>query len=280
MSDIGIAGLVLIIITIAFSYKGFNDRLFYEKHRFEVGKILLYKQYRRLVTSGFLHVSWMHLILNMISLLLFSGFVESAFGPLRFIAVYFASMVGGDLLALFIHRNHSRYSSVGASGAVCGIIFASIALSPQSHIGMLFLPFSIPAWIYGLLYVLYSMYGIRSRRDNIGHEAHLGGALVGMCIALIMFPGAFAENYVPILLISLPTLAFIILILTRPHLLLIDNLFYKKQHDFYSIDHKYNAEKRNAQNEIDRILDKINQRGMKSLTEKERKMLEEYSKKH
>jgi hypothetical protein len=125
---------------------------------------------------------------------------------------------------------------------------------------------------------LYSIYGIRSRRNNIGHDAHLGGAMIGLIIAIIMHPSALIYNTWAIVIIALPSLAFIYIIITRPHILLIDNYFFKKHSDAITVDHKYNIEKANRQKEIDRILEKIHRKGMKSLTHKERQMLEEYSK--
>jgi membrane associated rhomboid family serine protease len=278
MSGTGIIGIIINIVTIFISYKGFTNPRFFEKWKFAVDRILIYKEYQRLFTSGFLHVGWTHLILNMISLMAFSDAIENYLGGFRFLIVYTASLVGGNLLSLLIHRNHGDYSSVGASGAVSGVIFASIALFPGISISFFFLPISIPAWIYGVAFIGYSMYGIRSKKDNIGHDAHLGGALIGMMTAILMQPAALLANYQVILLILIPTVTFIYLIITRPSILLIDNFFYNA-HDFYSVDHKYNAEKSNKQQELDRILDKINRRGMGSLSRKERNMLKEYSKK-
>ena len=272
------AVFIIIVATFILSYRGFANEAFFDGYKFEVDKILVKKDYIRLVSSGFLHVSWQHLILNMITLLFFSGALAGYVGVITFLIIYFASMISGDLLSLFIHRNHSDYSSVGASGAVCGVIFASIALFPGMGINFFFLPISIPAWIYGLVYVLFSIYGIRSGKANIGHDAHLGGALAGMFIALLFYPSAFAENYFTILIIAVPVIVFIYIIVTRPAVLLVDNFFFKTHTDHYSIDHKYNEERTNKQNEIDRILDKISQGGMKSLSKKEKEMLHEYSK--
>ena len=179
-------------------------------------------------------------------------------------------------MSLFIHKNQGDYGSVGASGAISGIIFASIALFPGMRIGMLFLPISLPAWLFGLLYILYSIYGIRSKRDNIGHDSHLGGGVIGMLIAIILYPSALADNLLPILLIFVPAAVFIYIIITRPGFLLIDNYFFKK-HNFYSVDHKYNYEKRQQQNELDDLLDKINKRGYNSLSSKEKERLKELS---
>jgi hypothetical protein len=214
----------------------------------------------------------------MISLYAFSGLIESNLGGTEFLIIYFTSLAGGNLFSLYVHRNHGDYNSVGASGAVCGIIFASIALVPGMAIGFFGLPFSIPGWLYGILYVAFSIYGIRSNKDNIGHEAHLGGALIGMTVALIIEPSAFLENYLTILIIAVPTTAFIYLISTRPHILLADNFYFKTHKNHYSVDHKYNEEKRNNQKEVDKILDKITKKGMDSLSKKEKEKLKQYSK--
>lgn len=279
MTDTSILVLILIIANIAISYKGFTNQAFFDGYKFEVDSVLVKKDYKRLITSGFLHVGWTHLIFNMLSLYLFSGHIESYLGWVNFLIIYFASLVGGDLLSLYVHRNHGDYHAVGASGAVCGIIFASIALFPGMGIGFFGLPFSIPAWLYGVLYIAFSMYGIRSNKDNIGHDAHLGGALIGMVVALLMQPSAIAANYLTILLIAIPTLIFIYLIITRPQILLVDNFYFKTHKNHYSIDHRYNETRKNQQQEIDAILDKISRKGMGSLSKNEKEKLEEYSKK-
>lgn len=273
----GILSLILIIANVIVSYRGFKDGIFYNKYKFNVDAVLLYKDYKRLVTSGFLHVSWMHLIFNMLALYFFSGSLELSLGPVRFLLIYFLSLIGGDLLSLFIHRHDGGYDSVGASAGVSGLIYAAIALFPGMKIGLLFIPIGIPGWLFGLVYVLYSIYGIRSRKNNIGHDAHLGGALIGLIVAIILHPSVLITNTWPIVIIMLPSVAFIYIIITRPHVLLVDNYFFKTHSNAVTIDHKYNIEKRSKEQEIDRILEKIHKKGMKSLTDKERQMLQEYS---
>lgn len=277
MTDTGIIGLLLIIANVIFSYKGFTNQLFFDSYKFKVDKILVNKDYKRLVTSGFLHGGWVHLIFNMISLFAFSGLIENNLGAAGFLAIYFASLIGGGLLSLFIHRNHGDYSAVGASGAVCGVIFACIVLFPGMGIGFFGLPFSIPSWLYGIVYVLYSIYGIKSGRGNIGHDAHLGGALIGMMVALLMQPVAFSENYQAILLIAVPTIVFIYLVIAKPHILITGNFYNKTPKKYYSVDQRYNEEKIGSQKEIDKILDKISRRGINSLSKKEKEILEQYS---
>lgn len=278
MIHTGIVGFVIIAINFLCSYKGFNDRVFFDKYKFEVDKILIHKEYYRLLTSSFLHVDWQHLIFNMLSLYFFFELVELQLGVVSFLILYFVSMLGGDLLALFIHRNHGDYSAVGASGAVCGVIFASIALFPGLGIGIFLLPFSIPSWLYGILYIAFTIYGIKSGRDNIGHEAHLGGALIGLLTAIILYPASLTENYISILMVFIPSVAFIYLIITKPYILLIDNNFFNSHRKkYYSIEDKYNEKKINKQKELDKLLDKISKKGINSLTQKEKQKLEELS---
>jgi membrane associated rhomboid family serine protease len=277
MTDTGIAGLILIIANIAFSYKGFTNTVFFNGYMFEVDKILINKDYKRLVTSGFLHLGWTHLIFNMFSLYAFSGALEADLGVVKFLIVFFVSLVGGNLFSLFIHKNHGDYSAVGASGAVCGIIFASIALYPGMGVGFFGLPLFIPGWLYGILYVLYSIYGIKSKKSNVGHEAHLGGALIGMAVALVMEPAAIFTNYTTILVIAIPAIVFIYLIITRPHILLVDNFYFKAHKKSYSIDQRYNEEKNTRQQQVDKILDKINSKGIDSLSAKEKDTLKKHS---
>ena len=277
MPGAGMIGLLLVIINVIVSYRGFKDYAFFNRYKFSVGSIRLQKDYKRLITSDFLHVSWTHLIFNMLSLFIFSGPVEAYLGSVNFLLIYVASMIGCNLLTLLIHWRDGDYSSVGASGAVSGIIFAAIALFPDMKMGFFFLPIHIPAWIFGLLYVAFSMWGIKSKSDNIGHEAHLGGALVGMGTAVLIHPAAFAQNYWVILLITIPAIIFLYLIVTRPHLLMVDNYYFKTHSNHYSVDHKYNEERTNRQQEVDRILDKISKHGMSSLSEKEKQVLKRHS---
>ncbi|HEY0679280.1 MAG TPA: DUF6576 domain-containing protein, partial [Chitinophagaceae bacterium] len=133
--------------------------------------------------------------------------------------------------------------------------------------------------LYGILFVLYSVYGIRSRADNIGHEAHLAGALTGLLLALLMFPEALRLNYLPVLLILIPSLIFIYFIIKKPAFLLVDNQFFKKS-NVHTIDDRYNLDQRRRQEELDRILEKIHRKGMASLSKKEKDFLKMQNEKY
>jgi len=164
----------------------------------------------------------------MLTLHFFSYSLEATFGASKLLLIYFGSLIGGDLFSLYIHRNDGDYSSVGASGAISGVVFADIVLFLGIEIGFLLLTVSIPSWLNGLYFVLISIYGIKSQCDNIGHEAHLGEGLVGLFIALIIEPDSITVNTLPILFILIPSLVFIYFIITKPEFLLVDNLFQKQ----------------------------------------------------
>ena len=276
MEPVSIGATILVGMNLLITYKGLTEQGYMEEYCFDVDAILIGRDYKRLVTSGFLHVSWRHFLFNMITLYCFSVSLEKLTGIQSFLIIYFASLIGGDLLSLFIHRHHGDYTSVGASGAVSGIVFAAIAVFPGMNIGFFGLPLYIPGWLYGILYVLYSVYGIKSQKDNIGHDAHLGGGLIGLLAAVCIYPNSLRENYLPILMITVPALFFIYFIITRPEFLLVDNLFQKGK-GFKTVEDKYNLVKRRQEMELNEILDKIGRNGIESLTKEEKLRLEEIS---
>lgn len=266
---------ILILINVLTSYRGFKDHTFFEKYAFKVFPVQIQKDYKRIITSGFLHVSWTHLIFNMFTLYFFSGSLENYIGPFYYLLIYISGLAGGNLLGLLIHKNAGDYSSVGASGAIFAIIFSSVALFPGLQISLFFLP-SFPGWLLALLYVIFSVYGIRSRTDNIGHDAHLGGGLAGMLVSVLLFPSIITQNTFALLIVAVPAIAFILFIIYKPGALMIDNFFFKKHH-YLTVEDKYNLGRLHKQKELDRLLEKIHNNGINSLSKKEKAMLEEYS---
>ncbi|WP_029903411.1 rhomboid family intramembrane serine protease [Prevotella sp. 10(H)] len=206
--------LIIIALTVLTSIKGFNDMAFFDRYKFNVGAILgKSKQWDRLLTSATLHGDYMHLIFNMLTLYFFSDVIIAAFGIWQYLLIYFLSIIGGGLLSLWVHRRESYYSAIGASGGVVGVLFASIAIYPTMGIYMFFIPIPIPGWIFGLVYLAYSIYGMRTQQGNIGHDAHLGGAAIGLILALIFSPALLQENtlYIGIMIVPLIILAYLVL---------------------------------------------------------------------
>ncbi len=276
MVDSAIIGVFIIILTCLTSYKGFKSGQFFDKYAFEVDRILISKEYIRLISSGFLHGGWIHLAFNMSTLYAFSASIEDDLGSLNYTLIYFASLIGGNILSLFIHRNHGDYTAIGASGAVCGVIFASVALYPDIPIGILGIYF--PTWLYAILFISISILGIKSQASNIGHDAHLGGALIGLLTAVALRPDTLSYNLPIIILIVLPTVAFIVFLVRRPEVLLVENIFSKKQ-GFETMEDKYNKTVKSKEQTVNEILDKIRKKGVNSLTQKEKETLDKFSKK-
>jgi len=195
---------LLIGINALVSFKGFSDRLFLERYKFQVGPILQGDQIRML-TSGFLHVDQTHLIFNMFSLFIFADPVLSTVGVWKFIAIYFGSLLAGNTLSLSFHKKEPYYSAVGASGAVMGIVYAAIMLNPDMRLSFILFPVvSFPGYVFGVAYFLYSIYGMKKQLGNIGHSAHLGGAIGGFVLTLALFPEILKTNTQIILILALP----------------------------------------------------------------------------
>ena len=144
--------VIILVSTIVISYQGFNNYPFFNRYKFNVREVKR-GDYIRLISSGFLHADWSHLIFNMLSLYFFQGIIVQTMGSFLFLVIYFGSMVLGSVFSLYIYRNQSYYSAIGASGAVSGIVFAAIALFPDS-IRVNFMP----GWIFGTIYFGYSAY--------------------------------------------------------------------------------------------------------------------------
>ena len=194
--------LVLILANVVISYKGWNDLYFFRKYEFHVGSIRAGEQIRML-TSGFLHVDMSHLLFNMLTLYFFAPVVIGFLGTFSFVLVYFGSLVFGSLLTMVFHGNDYSYRAVGASGAVTGVLYSAILMYPDMTIGI-FGIIPMPAYIFGILYLLYSIYGMKSRTDNIGHTAHFGGAIGGYVITLLKMPSLLQDNLLMVILLAIP----------------------------------------------------------------------------
>jgi len=204
------ATLAIIVANTLVSLKGFNDQLFFERFKFGIGAIRA-GQKDRMLTSGFLHVDLSHLFLNMFTLYFFADVVIRWFGPAKFLLMYFVSLLAGSLLALFFHRQEPFYSAVGASGAVTGILYAAILLQPDMQLGIMFIPIPLPAYVLGILYMLYSIYGMKNRLGNIGHTAHFGGAIGGYVTTLLFRPELFVTDTLMVFLLAVPILILFVL---------------------------------------------------------------------
>ncbi len=203
MGDLNLVTIVIIAANVIISFKGFKDRYFFEKYKFNSAAVKRGEKLR-ILSSGFLHVDTSHLFLNMLTLYFFADVVIDAMGSLGFLLIYFASLLLGNLLSYYFHKNDYHYNAVGASGAVSGIIYAAILLYPDMSLYLFLIPIPIPAYVFGIGYMLYSIYGMKKQLGNIGHDAHFGGAVGGYILTLFLAPWIFVDHLLMVILLAIP----------------------------------------------------------------------------
>ena len=155
-----------------------------------------HKQYDRLVTYGFIHADFWHLLFNMITLFFFGRVMEDIITGLSgsrwtFVAFYFAALVVSILPTYLKHQKDPNYRSLGASGAVSAVLFAFILINPWARIGVFFIP--MPAIVFAVLYIGYSIWMDKRGGDNVNHGAHLAGAAFGVLFMLALEPRVLAH---------------------------------------------------------------------------------------
>ncbi|MBA4148036.1 MAG: rhomboid family intramembrane serine protease [Verrucomicrobia bacterium] len=259
----------LIALTCWISYKGFKSSIFVEKYIFCPESILAYKEFYRLISSGFLHANVSHLLCNMVTLYLFGRGLEIVFGPIQFFLIYFGSIVGGSILSLWLHRNHV-YQAYGASGGVCGVMFAHIFLFPGGSISMFMLPIWIPSWLYAILFMVGSCYGIKRQSDNIGHDAHLGGAIAGLVVTTLLHSWIATQSPKMFATISISSVLILLYLARNP-------MFLPRASAPAKPSFLFRKTTRAKKYDVDHLLDKISGQGMDSLTPDERAYLESVS---
>jgi len=192
--------LILIVITILVSILALYKPVWFDRLKFNAFQIRHERQSWRFVTYAFVHAGWIHLLINMWVLYSFGGIVEkrlsTIFGP-RGLLFYFLLYFGGIIFSVLWDYGKQKenifYNAVGASGAVSGVLFSSILFYPMGGIYLFPIPFSIPAWLFGILYLVYSAYMGNRGKDNVGHNAHFFGALFGIVYTAIIVPGVLKD---------------------------------------------------------------------------------------
>ena len=187
--------LIIIVVTVGVSFLAWNNPSLMDRWIMNPYQVASRGQYYRLVTSGFLHADWGHLFFNMLSLYFFGGIIEQIFGslfgpagPLYLIGFYLVGILVSDIPSFLKHRNDPGYNSLGASGGVSSILFASILFYPLSRISLFFIPIGVPGFIFGGLYLAYSYYEAQRGQGGVNHDAHFYGALFGILFMIVVYP--------------------------------------------------------------------------------------------
>lgn len=195
--------LFLLIANVVVSgYALFMDRSVVDRFAFRPRRILEGGEYYRMLTAGFVHVDLAHLLFNMITLYFFGPLLESLLGSFQFVILYFGSELAAHALSLFLHRANPHYAAVGASGAISGVVFAFCLFFPFRNL-YIFFALPMPAIVFAVVYVVGSMYAMRhagqgGMTGGIAHEAHLGGAISGLILTILLEPRSlsiFLSNF-------------------------------------------------------------------------------------
>lgn len=177
-------GLNLVISIYALSF----DQRILNRFAFNVGAIAKGRQHYRIFTSTFLHGDYFHLAFNMITLFFFGPIIEQILGKDGFLVVYFGAVLASGIISFYVNRNNFSYSSIGASDGVSGIILSFCMFFPLEPIYIMFIPVGIPAILYGAIFIFISARLMGRAGNKIAHEGHLGGALAGILLTILMKP--------------------------------------------------------------------------------------------
>jgi membrane associated rhomboid family serine protease len=191
--------LILIVVTVVTSIIGWNNPSLQQKWIFNPFTVHNARQYYRFLSSGFIHSNTIHLLFNMIALFFFGGVIERIYtnvfgglGILLYLVTYLAGIAVSNIKTFIKYKDSSYYNSLGASGGVAAILFASILYRPTSSI-CIYLAICIPAFILGGLYLIYTYYSGKRTSDNINHDAHLYGSLFGIAFTIMLRPVVVVE---------------------------------------------------------------------------------------
>jgi membrane associated rhomboid family serine protease len=191
--------LLIVAVTAITSFLAFSNHTLFDKLIFWPYRIWRNNEWYRLISCSFIHADLSHLLFNMIALYSFGINVESYFGQIfhgkgltLYVVMYFGAVASADVYNLFTRKDDFYYRSLGASGGVSAVVFASILFDPFSKIYIMFIPIGIPAFVFGVLYLLYCAYMAKRGGDNIGHVAHFSGSIFGF-----IFPIIFAPELLP-----------------------------------------------------------------------------------
>jgi membrane associated rhomboid family serine protease len=187
--------IYLIIAITLVSVVAFGDQRLFAALLFEPFVMKARGEWHRLVTHAFVHANWPHLIVNMFVLYMFGRNVELLYGMVSdrpvwstYLLLFLGGVVFSSMPGFKRHALDPSYRAVGASGGVSSVLFAQVLMLPQKHVGSLLLPIPLQAWMFGVLYLVYSWQMDKRGGDNVAHDAHFYGAVFGVLFTVVLDP--------------------------------------------------------------------------------------------
>lgn len=275
---------LMVLFILLWSIRGLQEETFKEQFLFDTTYMGGWSGSYRFLTSGFLHADYIHLLFNLATFYSFSEQLAFQIPVWIILLVFIVSIVGGNILAYALHKGH-EYRALGASGGVSGVIFATLFLQPGGSINLLFIPIEIPSWLFALLFIGISIWGIRTQKDNIGHDAHLGGAVIGLLVTTLIYPYIVSQS--PLLYSAVMGLSILFFIyLYRSHGILLTTGTKPFSNSFNKIKRvlkeretqKVVKEDEDIHTSVDLLLKKVSEQGIDSLSPHEMKQLQKGSK--
>jgi len=185
--------LLIIVFTGLVSFQGFSNYHLIDRWKHYPYRESQQKEWYRMLTSGFVHADWIHLLVNMYVLFSFGSYIESNIvnwygnvgGRLIFLLVYMLNIILANIPTTFRQIHNPGFSSIGASGAISGLLFMTILFNPWSMFQLFFI-IPIPAVLLGAGYLIYSSMAANKGQGRLDHSAHFAGALAGMALIILI----------------------------------------------------------------------------------------------
>ena len=283
MENIAVAVNAIIFVNLLISTKGLSSNSFLARYGLVVDKILTGKEYGRLWSASWVHAHWSHLLLNTLVLFCIGFGIDWQIGVADFLFLFLMSQLGGNLIALFTYRDDGsgQHDAVGAAGGISGLLFASIALFPSLTVVVPVVGYALPVWPLAIFFLSVSIFALKPYSGTMIHDAHLGGAIVGLLLTPLIAPDILQNTLWAAISILTPTVVLFYALVKAPPSVIAktfslpdDTLTSWEVAESATNAAHHALDYVSLEEEMDALLDKINQHGYQNLSHYELERLQ------